>query len=192
MTYSCYPTTARQPCTGIWPNIFPFSSSAVSMYQTDYYFDSCQGSIYCAFLHLYKHIQSSLLKWIGFGKLKVQHKRREERTVWYIDYGSYCYRCQYNVYVYLQRLLARLSLFSQTSSLTTNKSLLSEKGLSKLCRSVTGEDMHVRICVFKCKHTCTFLLECFLRGCGIFAKQNQNGYQLFLWLPQFFCTNYTH
>lgn len=122
----------------------------------------------------------TLLKWIGFGKWKVHPNMREGRTVWYIDYGSYCYWCHYHVYVYLQRLLARLSLFSQSTSLTpSNNSLLSETGLSKLCRSVTSEDIHVRICVFMCKHTCTFLLECFLRDYGIFVKQEQYGYQLF-------------
>lgn len=134
-------------------------------------------------MHLYKHIQSSLLKWIGFGKLKVPHNRREQRTVWCTDYGVYYYRCHYNAYVYLQRLLARLSLFSWTTSLTpSNNSLLPETGLSKLCRSITSEDMHERYIhasVFMCKHTYTFPLDCFLSDYGIFVKQEQNGYQLF-------------
>lgn len=85
---------------------------AVSMCQTYHYFDSCQGSIRCAFLHLYKHMHSNLFKWIVFGKLKEHDNRREERTVWYIDYGNYYYQCHYNAYVYLQRLLARFSFFS--------------------------------------------------------------------------------
>lgn len=54
-----------------------------------------------------------------------------------------------------------------------------------------SEDMHVRIRVFTCKHTYTFLLESFLKDYGIFVKQEQNGSQVFLQLPQFSCTNYT-
>lgn len=49
---------------------------AVSMCQTYHYFDSCQGSIHCAFLHLYKHMQSNLFKWIVFEKYIITGGKR--------------------------------------------------------------------------------------------------------------------